>query len=347
MTPSIRRRMLVAAIALTALSTTACTGASAAGGGPPPSAAAPSAAGTAARVERVTFDSEGVPLVGDLYLPPAAAGARLPAVVVTGSWTTVKEQMAGRYAQRLAEEGFATLAFDFRRFGESGGTPRDAEIPADKAVDIRNAVSFLASRPEVDPARIGAFGVCASSGYQAVNAAADDRVKSLALVAPWLHNPELVRGLYGGEEGVQRRIAAGQDAQRRFDATGELVYVPAISSTDQGAAMFGDFSAPGADYYTNPARGGIPQWSNRFAVLSWPGWLTFDPISSASRIRVPTLMVHSENAAVPDGARRFYDQLAGQKRFIWTEGTQLDFYDQQTQVSFAVQAVADHFRATL
>lgn len=56
-------------------------------------------------------------LVGDLYLPAATAGD-LPALAVTGSWTTVKEQMASLYAQRLAQRGFAALAFDFAALPE-------------------------------------------------------------------------------------------------------------------------------------------------------------------------------------------------------------------------------------
>lgn len=296
---------------------------------------------------RVTFPSEGLDLVGDLYLPADRDGRAVPGVVVTGSWTTVKEQMAGRYARRLADWGLATLAFDFRNFGESPGTPRDAEDPEAKSSDIHSAVTFLAARPEVDGERIGALGVCASSGYTAVNTARDDRVRSLALVAPWLHNAELVQTLYGGEEGVARRVQAGRAARQRYDATGEVEYVPALSETDAAAAMTGmSFAAPN-DYYTNPGRGAIPQWPNRFPVLSWPAWLEYDPIRSGSAITVPTIVVHSEDAAVPQGIKAFYEQLAGPKDFVWTDGSQLDFYDQQAQVSLAVHAVADHFRATL
>jgi len=57
--------------------------------------------------------------------------------------------------------------------------------------------------------------------------------------------------------------------------------------------------------------------------------------------------VHSEDAALPDGARAFAEGLAGPEEFRWTSGTQLDFYDQQPQVTMAVQAVAEHFHATL
>ena len=98
----------------------------------------------------VGFESEGSQLAGRLYLPPEyTAGTRVPGIIVTGSWTTVKEQMAGLYAERLAERGFVTLAFDFRHWGASEGLPRQYESPERKIRDIQNAAAFLQSRPEV------------------------------------------------------------------------------------------------------------------------------------------------------------------------------------------------------
>src|SRR5262245_14202956 len=85
----------------------------------------------------VTFDSEGSRLAGNLYIPPEQMpGTRTPGIVVTGSWTTVKEQMASLYAQRLARLGFVTLAFDFRHWGASEGQPRQYESPERKIRDI-------------------------------------------------------------------------------------------------------------------------------------------------------------------------------------------------------------------
>ncbi len=51
-------------------------------------------------------------------------------MVVTGTWTSVREQMADRYAARLAARGFMTLAFDHTGYGASGGRVRDYESPA-------------------------------------------------------------------------------------------------------------------------------------------------------------------------------------------------------------------------
>lgn len=293
-------------------------------------------------INRVTFQSEGETLIGNLYLPATyKAGERLPAIVVTGAWTTVKEQMPAVYAQRLADRGFATFAFDFRYWGESGGTPRQYESPAAKVQDIKTAVAFLKSLSAVDGDRIGGLGICASAGYMAQAVAEDANFKSFATVAAWLHDPESLQALFG-KETVQRRMEIGIAARQKFDRTGEVEYVPAYAQSDSSAAMSGDVS-----YYGSKERGVIPQWTNRFAVMSWHEWQNFNGVEIASRIKAPTLIVHSDGSALPNNARKFYNQLGGQKQLVWTDGQHLDFYDRDPQVSTAVSAVATHFQKTL
>jgi dienelactone hydrolase len=290
--------------------------------------------------EKVTFDSDGVTLTGDLYLPDG--DGPVPAIVVAGTWTSVKELMADRYARRLADRGYAALSFDFTGFGESAGEPRDVESPERKVRDIHHALTFLAAHPAVDGGRLGALGICAAAMYMAGNAADDPRVTSLALVAPWLHDAAICEAAYGGADAVAERIATGREARARWERTGEVEYVPVVSTTDERAAMPYDI-----DFYLNPERGGIPAWPNRFALMAWPGWLTYDSIALAPRITQPTLLVHSEDAAIPEGAHRFHAGLAGPKDILWTQGSQFDFYDQEPQVSLAVDTAAAHFARTL
>jgi fermentation-respiration switch protein FrsA (DUF1100 family) len=291
----------------------------------------------------VTFASEGSRLVGTLYVPPERTpGTRSPGIVVTGSWTTVKEQMAGLYAQRLAQRGFVTLAFDFRHWGASEGQPRQFESPERKIRDIVNAAMFLQSRPEVAPERIGALAICASAGYLAHAVSQGAPLRSVALVASWLHDASTVPGIYGGDSGVARRVEAANRARAEFERTGNAAYVPAYDPDDPDAAMFFPL-----DYYGSNARGAIPGWTNRFAVMSWSDWLTFDAVAAAPGLSADTLMVHADDAALPDNARRFFAGLPGPKHLFWTVGTQTDFYDRDPQVGLAVDVAVAHFRRTL
>ena len=114
-------------------------------------------------MERVELDADGITLVGDLRVP--SPGGRAPGLVFTGPFTGVRDQVTGLYAERLAAAGYVTLAFDHRNFGESQGQPRRHEDPQGKLADLRAAVSFLRARPEVDPGRIGAIGICLGGGY--------------------------------------------------------------------------------------------------------------------------------------------------------------------------------------
>lgn len=302
-------------------------------------------------MKKVNFKSEGLKVVGNLYYPPNyEEGKQYPAIISSGSWTTVKEQMAGLYAMRFAENGFITLAFDFRNYGESEGVPRAWENPAMKIKDIKNAVSFLKSLPAVDANNIGAFGVCAGSMYTLMAASEADEIKAVATTASWLHDAEAVKLFYGGEEGVQQRIGDAKAAKKKYAETGEFTYVKAISTTDKTAAMFGEF-----DYYLNPERGAVPEWNaDQFAVATWEDWLALDPFPSAKNIDKPLLMIHSDGCVLPDYTKKYFEAVPSEnKELVWVETDkaspmhQFDFYDQDKEVGLAVEKTSDFFRKAL
>lgn len=297
----------------------------------------------AAQIKKVNFTSNNQNLVGNLYLPDDyQEETKLPGVVVTGAWTTVKEQMPATYAEALADRGYAVLAFDFRNWGESGGKERQLENPTNKTQDIIAAANYLTTRPEVDSDRIAGLGICASAGYMADAAVQSEDIKAIALVAPWLHNREIVNEVYGGAESVQNLIDISRKAQAKYEATGELSLVPAASNTDKNAVMY---QAP---YYTERDRGMIPEYINEFNLASWEGWLTFDAIKIADNLTKPVQIVHSEAAAIPQGAKEFYSRLSGEKKELWLENiTQFDFYDSPQVVTTASDAVAKYFQQIL
>ena len=293
----------------------------------------------AARKKRVTFESNGKTLVGDLYLPDTYQGGQvLPGVVVTGAWTTVKEQMAGTYAEQIADRGYVALAFDFRGWGQSPDEVQFLEDPARKRADIHAAVNFLMTQPEVDRNRMGGLGVCASAGYMSDTALQNPHIKSVALVAPWLHNAEIVEATYGGKEGVSKLIQLGREAQ----ASTEPVILEAASATNDKAVMY---QVP---YYTETDRGLILEYDNKFNAASWEPWLTYNAIETADKLKKPTVLIHSEAAAIPQGAKEYARRMGDNAKIIWLDGiTQFDFYDQPKAVQTSSDAVADHFKATL
>ena len=291
----------------------------------------------------VTFESADESLAGHLYLPDGyRKGDRLPGIVVTGAWTTVKEQMPATYAAALAQRGYAALTFDFRGWGESGGEERFLEHPIRKSEDVVAAARFLASRDEIDSTRVGGLGICASSGYMVKAFIDSEDLKTIALAAAWLHDPGIALEVYGGEESVRGLIETSRAAEVRFDETGELSTIVAASTTDADALMY---QAP---YYTEPDRGLIREYDNQFNLASWEPWLTFDAISLARQLPGPIRIVHSEAAVIPHGAKQFANHGGSYVDMIWLDGiTQFEFYDQPEPLRLAADAVAEHFKSPL
>ena len=242
----------------------------------------------------------------------------------------------------MADRGHAVLAFDFRNWGVSGGNERQLENPANKTQDIIAAANYLTTRDEIDGNKIAGLGICASAGYMADAAVQSEDIKAIALVAPWLHDREIVNEVYGGEESVQSLIDTSRKAEAKYETTGELSLIPAASMTDENAVMY---QAP---YYTEADRGAIPEYINEFNLASWEGWLTYDAIATADNLDKPVMIIHSEAAAIPQGAKEFYSRLSGEKEQLWLEETtQFDFYDSPEAVTTASDAVTEHFERTL
>jgi fermentation-respiration switch protein FrsA (DUF1100 family) len=292
---------------------------------------------------KVSLERHGLTLVGNLFTPDDFdENGRYEAVIVEGSFTSVKEQMPGTYAQRFADQGFVALAFDYSHYGESAGEPRQLESPAEKLSDLQAAVSYLTGLPYVQA--VGMVGICTSAGNAAYLAAADSRIKVLATVAGLLPGPDLYSRLYG-DDGLAQLRESSAEARRAYEKTGEVVLVPAYSEVDPSAINYRP--AGSYDYYLNEARGNVPEYRNEAALMGLADFLDFDPVSQASSITTPTILVHSDGCAFPDEAKKFYSELQGEKELVWADGTHFDYYDSPKQIDNAVANVTRFFRAHL
>lgn len=290
-------------------------------------------------ISRIAFSVDGDRLVGNLHLP--ASGAGLPAVVVAGPMTSVKEQVTGVYAAALAERGIAAFAIDHRGFGESEGSPRQYEDWRRKVHDLAEALSVLAAAsPRIAPDRLGAAAICLGCGYAAKLASQDNRVKSLGLVAGYYRDPKAMRE--SDPEGFDAKVAQGMEARAHYNRTGEVLTIPA-AALDGDAAMG---TSDTVDYYTR--RAAVPNYANAFALMSREVFLPFDVQAIAPDISVPVVMVHSEKALSPHMAAQFHKRLTGPKALHTLESLgQTDFYDDPRLVAQSAHILAQHFLASL
>ncbi|MFB9203901.1 alpha/beta hydrolase [Nonomuraea spiralis] len=283
---------------------------------------------------RIEFVADGVPLVGDLRVPEGAGP--WPGLVLTGPFTGVRDQVTGLYADRLTRRGYATLAFDHRNWGESGGQPRGQEDPQGKLHDLRAAVSLLRSRPEVDAGRVGVVGICLGAGYALRFAAFDPRVRVFAGIAGAYNNPYTMRS---GMD-YQGALAGLTAVLERQDLGGPVEYVPAVAEEGE-AAMPGD--EPFAYYGTE--RGASAHWRNQVTRASVRELITMDNMTGADFLSPkPALIVHGviDRFCSPEGAEEAFKRLDQPKRLVWVDAKQhIDLYDREPYVSQAVDATAD------
>ena len=279
------------------------------------------------------FDSEGESVVGDLFLPEQREPVGV--VVAVGPLTAVKEQAAGIYAQAMAERGYAALAFDYRYFGESGGQPRQFENPEANIEDIRNAATALQADDRLTGLPLFGLGVCFGAGPMVRSVAEDSRFRAFAGVAGVYTDNANTRAMMG--DAYQATIDRGRAAEQKWRETGEAETIRAVAPDG------GDVAMPlreAYEFYGTP-RGQVPNYVNGYAVQSSAYTPPFDARGAADMIKVPVLIVHSEEALAPDLAHAFYAAVKSPKQELWLQSQgQIDFYDTPRLITPAADAVA-------
>lgn len=277
-------------------------------------------------------------LAGTLFLPGDwDENAALSAVLVCGSWLSLKEHMAGIYARAMAQMGFAALAFDHRGFGGSQGGSPWCEWPERKIEECGAAFSFLQNRPEIDFERTFGLGLGAGAGYMLRAAAGEGRIRGLALVCPWLHLPDKLAEIYGGEQRVRRLLQDGLEAD---ETTARMVAADTASGNSAMAEELGWLLN-----FSQDAEESAASWDGSFAPLSWPRWLGFDPLAHTGAVGAPTLLIHSREAFFPMGVEMCFQRLGGPKSLVWMEGRQTDFYTSFPLRTRCIRRISDHFRS--
>ena len=289
--------------------------------------------------KKVTFHNRyGVTLAADMYTPRGAEG-KLPAIAVSGPFGAVKEQSSGLYAQKMAELGFLTIAFDPSYTGESGGTPRYVASPDINTEDFCAAVDFLSVQENVDPERIGIIGICGWGGMALNAAAIDTRIKATAAMTMYDMTRVTANGYFDAEDSEQARFEKkkAMNAQRIEDyKSGSYALAGGVvDPLPEDAPQFvKDYYA----YYKTP-RGYHSRSLNSnggWNATSSLSFLNMPILQYSSEIRSAVLLVHGEKAHSRYFSETAYSKLTGDNKelLIIPGANHTDLYDQMDIIPF-------------
>lgn len=248
---------------------------------------------------KVTFVNRyGITLAADLYEPKSYSG-KLAALAVSGPFGAVKEQSSGLYAQKMAENGFLTIAFDPSFTGESGGYPRQMASPDINTEDFMAAVDFLSTQPNVNPERIGIIGICGWGGIALNTAALDTRIKATLVSTMYDHSRIVPKGYFDAEDSEEARYQKKQELnkQRTKEYT-QGYYELGGGVVDPLPADAPQFIKDYYAYYKQP-RGYHKRSGNSNDGWTKTGTMSFmnQPMLKYSKeIRSAVLMIHGEKA---------------------------------------------------
>lgn len=252
-------------------------------------------------IHPVRYNLNGNIIAANIYTPAdydEKGDKTYPAIVVAHPNGGVKEQVAGLYAQKLAEQGFITLAADASFQGASGGAPHNLDNPAFRVEDIHGMLDILPNFKKVDADRMGALGICGGGGYTIKAVETDKRAKAVATIS--MFNSGIVRKdgfMNSAKDSTQARLAEAS-AQRAKEAAGaELLRTTATEkaniSDDQLKDMT-DLYKEGYIYYGKTHA--HPNSTFQYTVRSNLDLFTFDSAANAELINQPLLMVAGSKA---------------------------------------------------
>lgn len=294
-------------------------------------------------------NGQGITLASFINFPEGFdAGKKYPSVIVSHPGGGVKEQTAGLYAKKLAENGFVTVAYDASYQGESTGEPRQLENPYIRTEDVSAVIDYLTTLTYIDTENIGAMGICAGAGYTANAAINDHRIKAVGMVSA-VNIGSMFRN--GWENNVKDADAmpyllAGANA-RTADAKGDLQTMPLAPAKEEDAPN--EELREAWEYYH----------TNRCQYPTAPGWttlrnltqiITYDAYNKAEAFFTqPLLAVVGSNAGSAWMSDDLIERAAStdKTKYVVEGANHMSLYDGENYVQEAVSQLAPFFKKNL
>ena len=290
-------------------------------------------------VKKVSFKNRyGITIAGDLYTPKTKPEGKMAAIAVSGPFGAVKEQASGLYAQKMAERGFVTLAFDPSYTGESSGEPRNVSSPEINTEDFSAAVDFLSNQKDVNPERIGIIGICGFGGFGLNAAAIDTRIKGTVTVTMYDMTRVTANGYFDSmDENARYELKEQLNKQRTEDfKNGTYAKAPGLPEK-----LTGDEPQFVQDYWGYYK---TPRGFHKRSINSNGNWNTTASLSLinmpilaySNEIRNAVLMIHGENAHSRYFSEDAFKKLKGENKelYIVPAANHVDLYDNLEKIPF-------------
>lgn len=302
-------------------------------------------------INKVTFRSFGVDLVGNLYLPAGFDDSKkYTAIVGASPFPQVKEQVLGTYGPEMAERGFVFLGFDYLGMGDSPALPGEFKQSRYMFRLIENtwdAVSYLGTLPFVED--IMGLGVCQGGSIVASAAVTDHRIKKIATVSGMMAADAFQ---WSDTDAVNQLIAASNSSRQKIYETKQPDYVAAIVLRDEHSKEeFVEIAGPmGAETYDYYGRDGVkgPKVVENYTNMHIGDQAMESLISIgehyADKIRQPALIIYSKKAYTAICSTSFIEKLTNEHEVLaLDEFGHVDFYHKPDAVKVSTDAVAKFF----
>lgn len=248
-------------------------------------------------IHPVTYKLNGLDIVANVYTPANYDPKKnYPTLVVAHPNGGVKEQVAGLYAQRLAEQGYITITADAAYQGGSGGLPRSVDKPMYRIEDIHGMADFITQYAGVDGKRLGLLGICGGGGYSLAAAKTDKRFKSVATVSMF-NSGRVRRNGYNDSQldTIQQRLQQASAARAQEAAGGEVLYSGDANLTDEQIAKLPfELYRQGYEYYWKTYA--HPGSTFKYTTSSLLDLMRFDVNDQIELINQPLLMIAGSKA---------------------------------------------------
>ncbi|HWI74844.1 MAG TPA: alpha/beta fold hydrolase, partial [Baekduia sp.] len=223
-------------------------------------------------------------------------------VIMSGGLAVTKEPGTDRFAQRFHEAGFSVLAFDYRRFGESDGRPRQIVRFTEQRADWQAAIEFARTLPEVDPRKLAIWGFSLSSGHVFPVAARNPQLAAAIAHSPLVDGPAAIPNAMRH----QKPLASLRFSARAIvDTVGgrlgrDALLVPLAGEPGTITSLTTPDATKGADAL-NPGNQ-YPEWQQAVAASSAARVAFYRPGRHAARVQVPLLVVaYEDDGVAPPG----------------------------------------------